>query len=178
MRVMRWGFLDRLAALVALLNRASDDAALALAEGLKADAAVGPAALEAAAVIRSNLAGPAKVRASSMNGVSNLMDGKTSNRWTVPLEGEEWVELDFKAARPVHRITLDQTGRANEFPEGYEVYVTDDLAAPGKALAAGTGQRNRTVINLPAGTQGRYVIIKNGAARKDGPWTICEIFVD
>ena len=46
------------------------------------------------------------------------------------------------------------------------------------AVAAGTGQRNRTVINLPAGTRGRYVIIKNGAARKDGPWTICEIFVD
>ena len=166
------------ATLGALLNRASDDAALALAEGLKADAAVGPAALEAAAVIRSNLAGPAKVRASSMNGISNLMDGKTSNRWSVPLEGEEWVEIEFKSARPVHRITLDQTGRANEFPEGYEVYVTDDLAAPGKALAAGTGQRNRTVINLPAGTRGRYVIIKNGAARKDGPWTICEIFVD
>jgi hypothetical protein len=165
-------------ALVALLNRAGDKTALALAEGLQADAAVGPAALEAAAVIRANLAGPAKVRASSMNGVSNLMDGKTGNRWTVPLEGEEWVEIDFKAARPVHRLTLDQTGRANEFPEGYEIYVTDDLAAPGKALATGTGQRNRTVINLPAGTRGRYVIIKNVAARKDGPWSICELFID
>lgn len=165
-------------ALVALLNRASDEAALTLADGLKADAAVGPAAQEAAAVIRANLAGPAKVRASSMNGISNLMDGKTSNRWTVPLEGEEWVEIDFKSTRPVHRITLDQTGRANEFPESYEVYVTDNLAAPGKALVAGTGARTKTVINLPAGTRGRYVIIKNVAARKDGPWAICELFVD
>jgi hypothetical protein len=87
------------------------------------------------------------------------------------------VEVDFILSRPLRRITLDQTGRGAEFPEGYELYVTDDVAVPGKVVATGVGQTNKTVIDLPAGTRGRYVIIKNVAARKDTPWSICEIFV-
>jgi hypothetical protein len=39
----------------------------------------------------------------------------------------------------LRQITLDQTARAAEFPEHYEVYVTDDAAARGKAVASGTG---------------------------------------
>jgi hypothetical protein len=166
------------ASLVALLNRASDAPALALAKKLSTDAAVGAAARETAEVIRANQAGPATARASTSAGASNLLDGKTNNRWTTPAEGDEWVEIDFKAVRPLHRITLDQTGRAEEFPEKYEVHVTNDPASPGPVVVAGTGQRNKTVINLPANTRGRYVIIKNVASRQDVPWAICEIFVD
>ena len=165
-------------ALITLLKRAADTQALALVENVQFDNEVGAAAAESAAVIRANQAGPAKLRASTMADVKNLMDGNTGNRWTVPAEGDEWVEIDFRLSRPLRRITLDQTGRGAEFPESYEVYVTDDVAVPGKVVAAGVGQTNKTVIDLPAGTRGRYVIIKNVAARKDTPWSICEIFVD
>lgn len=165
-------------ALMELLKRAADAPALALAEKSQGDPVLGAIAGETVAVIRANQAGPAKVRASTMAGVSNLMDRNTGNRWTVPAEGDEWVEIDFIRSRPLRRITLDQTGRGAEFPENYEVYVTDDVAAPGKAVSAGVGQTNKTVIDLPAGTRGRYVLIKNVAARKDTPWSICEIFVD
>jgi hypothetical protein len=167
-------------ALFAFLNRASDAAALALAEKLAGDATLGAAARDAVAVIRANRTGSPKLRASTSAGIANLMDGKTNNRWTAPAEGDEWVEIDFNVSRPLHRIVLDQSqgGREAEFPESYEVHVTDDLAKPGPAVATGAGQLKKTVINLPAGTHGRYVIIKNVAARKDTPWTICEIFVD
>ena len=164
--------------LLKLLSRAGDSAALALAAGLKADAAVGAAAREAVEIITANLAGPAKVRASAPSGAGNIMDGKTNTRWTVPQVGEEWVEIDFKVARPLHRLTLDQTGRAGDFPESYAVHVTDDLANPGAAVATGTGQTGKTVIALPAGTRGRYVIIKNVAERLDGWWAIIELYVD
>lgn len=165
-------------ALITLLKRAADAPALALVEKLKNDAEVGAAAGESSAVIRANQAGPAKLRASTMVDIKNLMDGNTGNRWTVPVEGDEWVEIDFILSRPLHRITLDQTGRGAEFPEKYEVYITDDVALPGKIVASGVGQTNKTVIDLPVGTRGRYVIIKNVASRKDTPWSICEIFVD
>ena len=164
--------------LLKLLSRAGDSAALALAAGLKADAAVGAAAREAVEIITANLAGPAKVRASAPSGAGNIMDGKTNTRWTVPQVGEEWVEIDFKVARPLHRLTLDQTGRTGDFPESYAVHVTDDLANPGAAVATGTGQTGKTVIALPAGTRGRYVIIKNVAERLDGWWAIIELYVD
>jgi HEAT repeat protein len=165
-------------ALITLLKRAVDAPALALAEKSQSDPVIGAAAGETAAVIRANQAGPAKLRASTMAGVKNLTDGNTGNRWSVPAEGDEWVEVDFILSRPLRRITLDQTGRGAEFPESYELYVTDDVAVLGKVVATGVGQTNKTVIELPAGTRGRYVIIKNVAARKDTPWSICEIFVD
>lgn len=165
-------------ALITLLKRAVDAPALALAEKSQSDPVIGAAASETAAVIRANQAGPAKLRASTMAGVKNLTDGNTGNRWSVPAEGDEWVEVDFILSRPLRRITLDQTGRGAEFPESYELYVTDDVAVPGKVVATGVGQTNKTVIDLPVGTRGRYVIIKNVAARKDTPWSICEIFVD
>ena len=164
--------------LLKLLNRAGDSAALALAKSLKEDAAVGAAAREAAEIITANLAGPANVRVSGGSGAGNIMDGKTSSRWTVPQVGDEWVEIDFKLARPVHRLTLDQSGRNGDFPESYAVHVTDDLTNPGAAVATGTGQTGKTVIALPAGTRGRYVIIKNVAERLDGWWAIAELYVD
>jgi HEAT repeat protein len=165
--------------LVALLNRANDKPALALAEKLKTDPAVGVAAGEAAEIIKSNLAGAPTLRVSdnAMN-AKNMIDGRTGTRWNVETNGEEWVEIEFKAARPVHRITLDQTGRAAEFPEHYDVFVTDDQKNPGPPRASGQGQRTRTVIDLPAGTRGRYVIIKNTKARAESQWAVCELFVD
>ncbi|MSU49731.1 MAG: hypothetical protein EXS37_11715 [Opitutus sp.] len=165
--------------LVALLTRAGDQSALTLAESLVTDAALADDARYAAAVIRSNLAGKPKLRASSSESLSSILDGKTTTRWSVPALGEEWVEVAFAASRPLRRITLDQTGRAAEFPEHYELYVTDDPKTPGPAVASGPGQSgNKTVIDLPAGTSGRFVIIKNTQARPDAPWAICELLVD
>ncbi len=164
--------------LAELLNRANDQAALTLAESLQSDATLKSIATDAVEIIRVNLAGAPTVRASGTSNVKNMIDGKTSTYWSTSVFGDEWVEADFKKSRPVHRVTLDQTGRAQYFPERYAVFVTDDPEAPGEARATGAGQRNRTVIDLPAGTRGRYVIIRNTAERKDSGWSISELFVD
>jgi HEAT repeat protein len=165
--------------LIALLHRANDQAALTLAESLKTDPEIGADATIASDVVRANLVGPAKLNASSTSGLSNILDGSTGTRWSTPALGEEWVEVDFKLSRPLRRITLDQTGRAGEFPPQYGVFVTDDPKTPGAALVSGAGQRgNRTTIELPSGTRGRYLILKNTAERKDAPWAICELYVD
>ena len=164
--------------LVTLLGRANDKVAQKLAESLKPDATVGAEAAYAAAAVKSRLAGAPKPRASNESGIDNIFDGKTSTRWNTPALGEEWVEIDFRLSRPFRRLTLDQSGRGAEFPEHYEVYVTDDVKQPGPAVASGVGRPNKTVIDLPAGTRGRYVVIRNTAERKDAPWAICELYVD
>jgi len=164
--------------LVTLLGRANDKPAQKLAEDLQADAAVGTEATYVAAVVKARVAGAPKARASTESGIGNIFDGKTSTRWNTPALGEEWVEIDFRLSRPFRRLTLDQTGRGAEFPEHYEVYVTDNVKQPGAAVASGTGTPNKTVIDLPAGTRGRYVIIRNTVERKDTPWAICELYVD
>jgi hypothetical protein len=164
--------------LVALLSRANDETAAGLATALQSDAALSADARYAAGAIAANRRGPPKARGNPASGAGNAVDGKTSSRWTVPTLGEEWLELDFHVSRPFRRITLDQTARAAEFPEKYSVHVTDDPKNPGPAVAEGAGQRNRTVIELPAGPAGRYVIIRNLAERKDSSWSVCEVYLD
>jgi len=58
------------------------------------------------------------------------------------------------------------------------VHVSDDPKQPGKVLVSGAGQRNQTVIDLPSGTIGRYLILKNTAARADSQWSVCEVYVE
>ena len=164
--------------LLRLLARANDPAALTYAEGLRSDPFLGAEAAYAAEAVTANLAGRPRARASQASGLGNLFDGKTSSRWSTPALGEEWLELDFRVARPLRELAFDQTGRAGEFPEQYEVHVTNDPAVPGPVVLSGKGQRNRTVLKFPAGTRGRYVIVRNVAARAEAPWTICEVLVD
>ena len=38
------------------------------------------------------------VRASDAStSVKNMLDGKVATRWSIPLSGEEWIEIDFDA---------------------------------------------------------------------------------
>jgi HEAT repeat protein len=165
--------------LLGFLHRASDPGALALVESLRGDSALAARASIAADVIRANQAGQPRLRASGgMSNLRNMLDGKTSTRWSVPTEGDEWLEMDFHLSRPLQTITLDQTSRGAEFPERFEVHVTDDAQKPGTAVVSGEGQQNKTVIVLPPGTRGRYVIVKNVAPRKDSNWSIVELHVD
>lgn len=165
-------------AILALLHRANDPAAYSFVDDLKANEKLGAAATSALEAIRANLKGPPKARASKPEGLAQILDRNTGTRWTTPALGEEWVELDFHLARPFTRVTLDQTGRDADFPERYEVFVTDDPQKPGKPVVSGPGQRGRTMIPLPAGTRGRYLVIRNVAGRSDGSWSIAEVYID
>src|SRR6185436_8423781 len=120
----------------------------------QAEPALADTAKEAALCIAANLAAPPKARVSSGESAArNLFDGNKITQWRVPATADQWVEVDFSKTRPLHRLTLDETDRTGDFPEKYEVFVTDDLEKPGKAVVTGAGQRNRTIIDLPAGTK-------------------------
>jgi hypothetical protein len=165
--------------LVFLLGRGSSDSALALARSLQADPALAGEAREAALAIRANRQWPPRLKASA-NGdlLGYLVDGDRETAWWAPANANPWIQEDFGRSRPVRRITLDQTGRLGDFPERYEVFVTDDPDAPGQARAAGAGESEKTVIELPAGTHGRYLIIRDIAASGSGSWSVSELQVD
>ncbi len=172
---------DTRKSLIFLLSRGSAPAALALAEKLSAEADVADEAREAALAIRANQVWPPVVTASPSPGQArNLVDGNFRTTWSVPAIAGQWVQVDCKQSRPVRRVTLDQTSRPGDYPGTVEVFVTDDPAQPGAARASASGRREKTVIDLPAGIHGRYVIVKSSAKRGGGGgnWSIAELRID
>ena len=165
--------------LVYLLGRSSGTDALALAKKFQADPALAAVASDAAMIIESNRAGRLTVRASANERqIKNIIDGKPNTRWSVPATPGQWVEVDFKAARPLREIVLDNNGETWGAPEKFEVYVTNDPNKPGEALVTGSGQSGKTTIDLPPGTRGRYLIIRHTAQTEDSVWAIGELIVD
>jgi hypothetical protein len=167
--------------LVLLLGRGTSDTALALAEKLQAEPALAADARDAALAIRVNRTWPPVVTASAgSDQVGRMVDGNAKTAWSVPATAGQWIQVDCKQTRPVRRITLDQAGRVGDYPGTVEVYVTDDPANPGAARATAQGRRDRTVIELPAGVRGRYIIIKSTAKRGGGAgnWSVTELQID
>ncbi|HWA85223.1 MAG TPA: HEAT repeat domain-containing protein [Opitutus sp.] len=165
--------------LVHLLDRCSDEEALKLAGQQNGNPAVAAAAADAALAIRSNLAGPPVISVSSSPWSDRgLLDGNTGSRWSVAASAKEWFKLDFHTPRPFRRIVLDETGSEDEFPVGYAVFVSDDPEHPGEPLVTGAGQPARTTIDLPAGTRGRYLLVRHVGERDGTAWTVSEVLID
>lgn len=165
--------------LVRFLGRCNDDEAIALAQKLQSEPALSTEAADAIAAINANRAGRPAIRAAvGSNQFGNIVDGNPVTRWSTAANPDRWIEVDYKVSRPFHQLTLDQSKWPENYPERYEVFVTDDPAQRGAALASGAGTPGKTVITLPPGTRGRYLIIANTAERKDGTWSIAELLVD
>ncbi|HYP16978.1 MAG TPA: HEAT repeat domain-containing protein, partial [Opitutus sp.] len=165
--------------LVYLLGRSSDDAALALARKVQGEPALAFEATQSLLAIVANRSGRPTARASdNSNQSGNALDRRPSTSWNTAATAGAWIEIDLKVSRPVRQLTLDQGTRADNYPEHYEVFVTNDPKSPGTARVSGPGAPGRTVIDLPVNTRGRYVLVRNTAARTNGRWTISELYVD
>jgi hypothetical protein len=165
--------------LVAALGRGSSPFARAFVSGLEGDPELAAEARHALASISANQKGAPRVTVSASAGQQdNLVDGRTNSQWRAPLDADQWLQLDLHDSRPLRRLTLDQTGRPGDYPTQYEVYVSDNPESLGAAVVSGSGQRDRTVIDLPAGTKGRHVRIVNRERRENAFWTVSEVFVD
>jgi HEAT repeat protein len=164
--------------LVGVLGRGASPFAQTFVGSLQGEPELAEAVRHALAAISANQKWPPVVTTSNGAQAANLVDGRTNTPWRVSLVGEQWLQADLKDSRPLRRLTLDHTGRPGDYPTEYAVFVTDDPASWGAAVATGSGQRDRTAIDLPAGTKGRYVRITNAEQRENASWTVSELFID
>lgn len=169
---------DRRAMLTAL-SLCADQDALAAAKKYLADPATAAVARDAVDAITSNLAGPPALTASDAGDRTALItDGQRDTYWAIPNEPGGWLRLDLHNARPVRKITLDQGLRPREGPARLSVQVSDDPAKPGKPLLEAGGEGEQTVVNMPPGTRGRYVWLRQTGTRPDGQWAVAELIVE
>lgn len=162
-----------------LLSRAANVRALAATERVQANPAVAPDVEETLLAIRSNLAGaPALSASDRVDHLARMLDGQPQTAWSVRSDRESWLQVDFHSVRPIRRLTLDRGNLRNDFPERYEVFVTNNPAEPGAARVTGEGSRDQSAIELPAGVRGRFLIIRSRGSREDGKWSVAELRVD
>jgi HEAT repeat protein len=155
-------------------------AALKLAESLTADKTVKRDAEAAVRRIKSLLARPGRVTAShNSSNAKNAIDGNLGSRWDTAgaMKGGEWFKLELDADQEITGVILDASGSNEDYPRGYEVYVSRGSIGSGRLVAKGKGDSPVTKIKFDKPVKGAIMkIIQTG--RSDGKhWSIHELTI-
>lgn len=165
--------------LLLLLSRGDSKDALAIARGAAHDQALAADAADAESAILANQSWPPRITSNYAPAqLQYMVDGDMNTIWHSSVTPGMSITLDFGRVRPLRRIVMDASQWTGASPEHYEVYVTDDPARLGNAAAKGEGQDGKTTVDLPAGTRGRYLVIKDTGPKDNVEWAIYELQVD
>jgi len=122
-----------------------------------------------------------KAKASrNSNYAHRAMDGDKASRWDTggPMKPGDWFELDLGVESTLKGLTLDTTNSSNDYPRGFEVYVSFDGGSWGKPIAVGKGTKPITEIKFAKPVQTRYVRIIQTGSSDSWHWSIHELTVE
>ncbi len=117
------------------------------------------------------------LKASHNNGsTKNAIDGNMGTRWdtSTPQEPGMWFQIDLGAERVIEEIKLDTTGSNNDYPRGYEVYLSYNGEDWGNPVAKGKGDGPVTVISIPS-KSARYIKLMQTGQVDGLYWSIHEL---
>jgi type 1 glutamine amidotransferase/HEAT repeat protein len=138
------------------------------------------ARLAASQLVRILAGGDMTATASQQNGATgNAFDRNRDTRWTtgMPMEPGQWFAVDLGFEDEIREISLDAGDTGNDYPRGYEVYVSQDGEDWGDPVTRGEGTGIRMRIELP-GTPARFVRIVQTGTSDGSYWSICEIQIN
>lgn len=154
---------------------------LELAQQLKADPALSAEADGTIRKIQETLANQSMKATASLNsgGAGLAFDGKMETRWDTgrPMKPGDWFVLDLGVERAVQGLTLDATPSANDFPKGYEVYVSFDGGNWGKPILTGAGDKPITELDFGKTVVTRFIKIVQTGSSDSWFWSIHELKV-
>lgn len=125
------------------------------------------------------ITGPPTMTAShGQNKINNAADGNTSTRWDTgkPQEPGMWFQIDLKSEKTLSSISLDSRQSANDYPRGYELYVSNNPNNFGKPLVTGKGDGPVTTINFKP-TNGRFIKVVQTGSSEGNFWSIHELTI-
>jgi hypothetical protein len=107
---------------------------------------------------------------------SNAIDGDIATNWGsgMPQDGSEVLTIDLGEPQTFAELVLDAGSRATDYPRGYAVYATDDVAMRGMTIAEGVGSMAVTTISFPQQTA-RYLIIEQTGSHSGNWWSVFEL---
>jgi|HubBroStandDraft_1064217.scaffolds.fasta_scaffold02755_7 F5/8 type C domain-containing protein/malectin (di-glucose binding ER protein)/fibronectin type III domain protein/PQQ enzyme-like repeat protein/putative pyrroloquinoline-quinone binding quinoprotein len=119
----------------------------------------------------------ATASASGGGAPANALDGNSATRWStgVAQTDGQWFQVDMAAAQTFNEITLDAATSTNDYPRGYQVFVSSDGVNFGSPVATGAGTAALVTVTFAAQTA-RYIKIVQTAAVSFW-WSIAEFNV-
>jgi HEAT repeat protein len=173
---------DEKKAVLSALSKYPCKEALALAErwktipGLSAEADLALKKIKEALLSKS-----LKATASRDNrNARNALDGNQSSRWSTgrPMKPGDWFVLDLGAESNISGLTLDTRNSSNDYPRGFEVYVSFDGGSWGKPVVTGKGTKPLTEIKFGKPVQARFIKIIQTGSSDSWHWSIHELKLD
>ncbi len=106
---------------------------------------------------------------------ANALDGNLTTRWSTGASqaNGQWFEVDMGVANTFNKLVLNCVNSANDYPRGYQVYVSNDGVNWGSFVASGTGSSGTTTITFPA-QAARYIRIIQTGSVSGTFWSIDE----
>jgi len=156
--------------------------ALKMAEAAKSDASLRREAELAAGKIKGALVSKSLKATASLNSgnAKNALDGNQATRWDTgrPMKPGDWFVLDMGIESTVKGLTLDTRGSTNDFPRGYEVYVSFDGGSWGRPVASSKESKLLEEIKFGKPIRTRFIKIVQLGSSSNWFWSIHELKVD
>jgi hypothetical protein len=173
---------DEKKAVLSALAKYPCEQALALAERAKSSSAlVSEAELALTKIKEALLNKSLKAKASrNSGGARQALDRNRGTRWDTgrPMKPGDWFVLDLGVESTIKGLTLDTTNSSNDYPRGYEVYVSFDGGSWGKPVVTGKGTKPITEIKFGKAVKTRFVKIVQTGSSDSWFWSIHELTVD
>ena len=167
---------DEKKAVLAALVRYPCAESLKLAESCVGDAALRQEAEIAVAKIKEALINKSLSATASRepNTTGNALDGNTGTRWTTgrPMKPGDWFTLDLGSEAAVKKIILDTRNSGNDYPRGYEVYVSFDGGEWGKPVLVGEGDNPITELVFEKPVHTRFIKMVQTGSSDSWHWSI------
>jgi hypothetical protein len=86
--------------------------------------------------------------------------------------------LDLGIESTVKGLTLDTRNSSNDYPRGYEIYISFDGGSWGKPVVTGKGTEPITKIKFDKPVKTRFITILQTGSSDSWHWSIHELTVD
>ena len=173
---------DEKKAVLAALPKYPCEEALGLAERAKKDHALVAEAELASKKIKEALVNKNLKATASLNSGSThqALDGDKGTRWDTGrgMKPGDWFVLDLGVESTINGLTLDAANSPNDYPRGYEIYVSFDGGSWDKPVVTGKGTKPVTEIRFGRPVRARFVKIVQTGSSDSWFWSIHELALD
>lgn len=110
--------------------------------------------------------------------LSNAIDASTGTRWTTRQvqNDSQWLAIDLSRESSFNSIILQSSASPNDYPRGYQVFVSGDGENWGSAIASGNGN-NATIEIKFDNVVAQYIKIEQTGSVNRYWWSIHDLYV-